>query len=454
MIKRASLHGHWSSRTAFILAVTGSAVGLGNVWKFPYIAGENGGGAFVLVYLLCVVVIGLPIMMSEVMLGRRGRRNPISTMQALGQEEAHNSKWGLLGLNGIVAGILILSFYSVIGGWSLSYVFYSADGLFRNASAEQVGSLFSDMLADWKGLLFAYSVFVVMTIIVVAGGVERGLEKAVRILMPALFLMQLVLLVYAYREGDWTQGMLFLFKPDWSALTGEVFLLAMGQAFFTLSIGMGAVMAYGAYLPQDTSILNTSVMVIVADTVVALLAGMIIFPIMFQYGLSPTEGEGLVFKTLPIAFGNMGGGVIVGTLFFLLLVLGAWTSAIGLLEPAVAWFIERIEVKRWQAAWLMGLMVWLLGCLSVFSFNLLADVQFFQGTLFDNIDYVATNILLPISGLFIALFAGWKMCQNSSSVELDIGADRLYQGWRLLIRWIAPIAVAAIFCHGMGWLSF
>lgn len=375
-------------------------------------------------------------------------------MASLGHEESSNAQWRLLGLNGILAGVLILSFYSVIGGWCLSYVFYSADGLFRDASAEQVSNLFGAMLADWKGLLFAYTVFVTMTTIVVAGGIERGLEKAVRVLMPALFVMQLILLVYAYREGAWSEGLLFLFKPDWSALTGDVFLVAMGQAFFTLSIGMGAVMAYGAYLPQDTSILGTSVMVIVADTIVALLAGMIIFPIMFQYGLSPTEGEGLVFKTLPIAFGNMGGGVVVGTLFFLLLVLGAWTSAIGLLEPTVAWFIERVGLKRWQAAWLMGGVVWLLGLLSVLSFNLMADFQFFKGTWFDNVDYVSTNILLPISGFFIALFAGWKMCQNSSSEELDIGTDLLYQGWRILIRWVAPLGVAAIFCHGMGWLSF
>ncbi|MEM7284552.1 MAG: sodium-dependent transporter, partial [Pseudomonadota bacterium] len=291
------------------------------------------------------------------------------------------------------------------------------------------------------------------TTLIVAGGIERGLEKAVRVLMPALFVMQLILVVYAYRQGAWSEGVEFLFKPDWRALTGDSVLIAMGQAFFTLSIGMGAVMAYGAYLPQDTSILGTSVMVIVADTVVALLAGLIIFPIMFQYGLSPAEGEGLIFKTLPIAFGNMNGGVIFGTLFFLLLVLGAWTSAIGLLEPAVAWFIERLSLVRWKAAWLVGGGVWVLGLVSVFSFNLLADWQFFKGNWFDNVDYFSTNILLPVSGFFIAIFAGWKMCQNSSSEELDIGTAGLYRGWRLLIRWVAPIAVAVIFVRGMGWLG-
>ena len=454
MIKRVSLHGHWSSRTGFILAVAGSAVGLGNIWKFPYITGENGGGAFVLVYLLCVMGIGLPIMMAEILLGRRGRRNPITTMKILGDEEAHKGAiWRVVGVNGLIAGVFILSFYSVIAGWSLAYIFQNLSGTFTSATAESMTSFYDNMLSSWQQLLGWHTLFMLMTIIVVARGVERGLERAVRVLMPALFIMQIILVIYAFNHGAWEEGVRFLFQPDWSKLTGDAVLIAMGQAFFTLSIGMGAVMAYGAYLPQNTSIVGTSVAVVLADTVVAILAGLIIFPIVFQNGLSPSEGEGLVFKTLPLAFGNMTGGLFFGTLFFLLVTLGAWTSSIGLIEPGVAWLIESKGVSRAWAAWLIGLIVWVVGLATVFSFNLLADFRFLRGTLFDNIDYLTTNIMLPLGGLLIAIFAGWIMCRNSSNEELDVGKGKVYRGWRFLTRWVAPMGVLLIFLKATGLLD-
>ncbi|MDH5583898.1 MAG: sodium-dependent transporter, partial [Gammaproteobacteria bacterium] len=329
--KRTSLHGHWSSRMAFILAVTGSAVGLGNVWKFPYVAGQNGGGAFVLVYLICVIVIGMPVMMSEILIGRRGRRNPVATMQLLGEEEGSSRNWRLVGGIGVLAGILILSYYSVIAGWTLSYVVKSASGVFAGASPQAVSSEFGDFVGNWKSVTFWHTLFMTLCVIVVARGVERGLEQAVRFMVPALLVLMFVLLGYSISTGYFAQGVAFLFTPDFDRLGWDGVLAALGQAFFTLSIGMGAIMAYGAYLPEETSIAGSSAAVVAADTFIAIVAGLAIFPLVFANGLDPAEGPGLVFQTLPLAFGQMSGGVFFSTIFFVLLAFAAWTSAIGLM---------------------------------------------------------------------------------------------------------------------------
>ncbi len=448
--KRASLHGQWSSKLAFILAVTGSAVGLGNIWKFPYMVGVNGGGAFVLIYLLCVLVIGLPIMMSEIMLGRRGRRNPVATMQILGEEEAGHMKWGLVGFMGVLAGFIILSFYSVIAGWTVSYVFKAATNQFANSDAATIGEMFSSFIANPVITGFWHTLFMAMTVILVALGVERGLEKAVRFMVPALLFLLLMLLGYAVNSGAFVQGLEFMFRPDFSKVSGGMVLAAMGQAFFTLSVGMGAVMAYGAYLPQETSIARTSVAVVFADTAIAILAGLVIFPIVFANGLDPADGPGLVFQTLPLAFGQMAGSSIFGTLFFLLLSLAALTSAISLMEPAVAWMIERHLLSRPAAATVVGVIIWLLGILTVLSFSTLKDLTFLKGTMFDNFDYLTSNIMLPLGGLLITLFAGWVMCSNSSSDELDPDAGNVYRLWRLLTRYVVPVAVALVFLNAVG----
>jgi len=448
--RRSSLHGQWSSKLAFILAVTGSAVGLGNIWKFPYMAGVNGGGAFVLVYLACVIAIGLPIMMSEIMIGRRGRRNPVATMQILGEEEAGQLKWGLVGIMGVVAGFLILSFYSVIAGWALAYVFKAAANEFAGQDTAAIGAMFDAFVANPLVIGFWHSVFMILTVTLVALGVERGIEKAVEIMVPALLILLLVLLGYAINLDTFAQGVAFLFEPDFSKVSGETVLSAMGLAFFTLSIGMGAVMAYGAYLPQEASIVQTSLAVVVADTAIALLAGLVIFPIVFAHGLDPTEGPGLVFQTLPLAFGHMSGGSLLGTLFFVLLSFAALTSAISLMEPAVAWMIERNHVSRPTAAVVVGSVIWALGILTVLSFSTLQDVTLFNRTIFGNIDYLATNLLLPLGGLMITIFAGWVMCGNSSSDELDPQAGYVYRAWRLLARYVAPVAVLLVFLNAIG----
>ncbi len=295
-----------------------------------------------------------------------------------------------------------------------------------------------------------HSLFMLITVVVVARGVERGLEQAVRIMVPALILILLGLLVYAMTTGAFMEGLSFLFKPDFSKLTGASVLAAMGQAFFSLSVGMGAVMAYGAYLPKEESIIQTSVAVVLADTGIALLAGLVIFPIVFANGLDPAEGPGLVFQTLPLALGKIPGGILVGTLFFLLLSFAGLTSAISLLEPAVAWLVESRGLRRSAAAILAGGIIWLLGLLTVLSFNELADFKFLRGTLFDNIDFLTSNILLPLGGLFITVFAGWVMCENSSSDELDPAAGSFFRLWRGLARYVAPLALLLVFLNAIG----
>jgi len=446
--KRDSLHGHWSSRMAFILAVTGSAVGLGNIWKFPYIAGQNGGGAFVLVYLVCVIVIGLPVMMSEILIGRRGRRNPVATMELLGKEEGSSGNWRLVGSMGVVAGILILSYYSVIAGWTLAYVLKSASGVFVGADAVAVGAQFEGFVGNWKAIGFCHTLFMALTIFVVARGVERGLEQAVRFMVPALLFLMLVLLGYSINSGYFGQGVAFMFTPDFDKLTWGSVLAALGQAFFTLSIGMGAIMAYGAYLPEETSITGASAAVVTADTSIAILAGLAIFPLVFANGLDPADGPGLVFQTLPLAFGQMAGGVFFSTIFFILLSFAAWTSAIGLMEPAVAWLVERYNRTRVQATVIIGGLIWAVGLGSVLSFNVLADTRFLAGTIFDNIDYLTSNIMLPLGGLLITIFAGWVMCRNSTSDELG-SSGGLYKAWRLLARFVAPIGILFVLINAV-----
>ena len=456
--KRQSVHGQWSSRWAFILAATGSAVGLGNIWKFPYIAGENGGGAFVLIYLVCICLIGVPIMMAEIMLGRRGRQNPVMTMETLAKEEGVSTHWKLLGLMGVLAGFFILSYYSVIAGWALSYIFTSASGTFVGSSAETVGNIFGGLVSSpWK-LLIWHTLFMVITMLVVARGVRSGLEKAVMWLMPGMFIILILLVGYAIAKGNFAEGFAFLFSPDFSKLEWGTVLTAMGHAFFTLSLGMGAIMIYGSYLPENVSIAKTGFMVAMADTLVALLAGLAIFPIVFANGLDTDSGPGLVFQTLPIAFGQMPGGVFFGTLFFVMLVFAAWSSSISLIEPAVTWLVEKKKMTRGKACVISGIVTWLLGIVTVMSFNKWAFEFTFAGQkktegLFDMLDILTANIMLPLGGLLIAIFAGWQMAKTSTTDELAMNAaDVSYKLWRFLVRYVTPVAVIIIMLKALGLL--
>jgi len=390
----------------------------------------------------------MPVMMSEILIGRRGRRNPIATMELLGKEEGSSGNWRLVGSMGVLAGILILSYYSVIAGWTLAYVLKSATGVFVGASAAEVGEEFGGFVGNWKAIGFSHTLFMAWTIFVVARGVERGLEQAVRFMVPALLILMLVLLGYSINSGYFGQGVAFMFTPDFDKLTWDSVLAALGQAFFTLSIGMGAIMAYGAYLPEETSITGASAAVVTADTAIAILAGLAIFPLVFANGLDPADGPGLVFQTLPLAFGQMAGGMFFSTIFFVLLSFAAWTSAIGLMEPAVAWMVERYNRTRAQATVIIGVLIWAIGFGSVLSFNVLADTTFLAGTVFDNIDYLTSNIMLPLGGLLITIFAGWVMCRNSTSDELG-SSGTLYKAWRMLARFIAPIGILFVLINAV-----
>ncbi|MFP4243700.1 MAG: sodium-dependent transporter [Ectothiorhodospira sp.] len=462
MRKETSIHGQWSSKLAFVLAATGSAVGLGNIWRFPYIAGENGGGAFVLVYLLCILLIGLPVMIGEILLGRRGRQSPINTMASLSHEEGLSRAWGLIGWLGVAAGFMILSFYSVIAGWSLSYVVRTAGGVFSGLDVEGVRGVFDALVGDPERLLAWHTLFMVMNVMVVSRGVRSGLEQAVKFLMPALLGLLLVLVVYAISIGHFAEGLRFLFAPDFGKIDGEVVLMAMGQAFFTLSLGMGAIMIYGSYLSSRASIMRTSATVVSADTLVAILAGVAIFPIVFASGLQPDEGPGLIFVTLPMAFSEMPGGVIFGTLFFILLVMAAWTSSISLMEPAVAWLVENRDMERVRASVIVGLVAWVLGIGTVLSFNLWSspigfhlnlggeEPVFIGGTPFSMMDYLTSNVMLPLGGLFIALFVGWRMTRRSVQDELGVGAGLLFRGWYMVLRFLAPIGILLVFLNAVN----
>jgi len=449
MSSNTSIHGFWQSRWLFILAATGSAVGLGNIWKFPYITGENGGGAFVLVYLLCISIIGIPVMIAEVSLGRMGRQSPINTMKALAQKAGASPLWSSIGWMGAIAGFLILSFYSVIAGWALSYTLDMASGNFVNISAENSGKIFGDLLANPTQLTIWHTAFMILTLGVVARGVNAGLEKAIKILMPLLFILLFILFGYALSSSGFSQGFSFMFDFDFSKLTTESIMVALGHAFFTLSLGLGAIMAYGAYMPADTSIAKTILIVAFLDTAVAIMAGLAIFPIVFANGLEPSAGPGLLFQTLPIAFGQMTGGIIFGTMFFVLVSFAAWSSAISLAEPIVAWFVEKFKMSRALAAVIIGTSAWLLGLATVFSFNIWSDVKMFDKTVFDMLDFLTTNIMLPMGGLFISIFVGWKMSESKMMNEVGIDSPILFKFWRFTLRFLAPIAILAVLINGL-----
>ncbi len=444
------MHGAWASRWTFFLAATGSAVGLGNIWKFPYITGENGGGAFVVVYLLCILLVGLPIMVAEVMLGRRGRSSPVNSMRLLTSEADLHGGWNGIGWLGVAAGLFILSYYSVISGWALHYILEMASGSFLGANAAAADQIFGGLLADHETLIMWQSIFMLMTIGVVAGGVTNGLGVAVRILMPMLFVLLIVLMAFAYNQGDFGKGASFLFSFNYEDLTLEGVLEALGHAFFTLSLGMGAIMAYGAYMPEHAKVGQTVVLVGLADTVVALMAGMAIFPIVFANpGIDASAGPGLMFVTLPVAFGNMAGGIMFGTVFFVLVTVAAWSSAIALIEPAVAYLMESRRLHRITATLVLGVFAWLLGLGSVFSFNLWKEHTFAEFTFFDFMDFLTSSIMLPLSGLFIAMFVGWVMKPEILGDELSDENPTIYKLWLAVLRYVAPLAVLVILVLGI-----
>lgn len=441
---------HWTNRWTFILATAGSAIGLGNIWKFPYMTGVNGGSAFVLVFLVCIAVVGIPLMMCEIMLGRRAQRNPVDGMQKLAEEASASGLWKWVGIMGLFAGLLILGFYSVIAGWVLDYVGRAASGVFKGMNGRMAQDHFEAFLATPLEMILWHTLFLAMTMGVVARGVNAGLEKANKILMPALFAILLVLLGYSMAVGNFADSARFMFTPDFSKVTPGAVLSALGHAFFSLSLGMGAVMVYGSYLQPHISIARTTLYVAIADTAVGLLVGLAIFALVFANGLEPAAGPGLIFQTLPIAFGSMPAGSFMGTLFFLLVAFAAWTSAISLVEPAISWITENSDISRRRAALMVALIDWVLGVAVVLSFNEWNDVKLLLGlNIFDTLDKLTTNIMLPMGGLLMAIFAGWVMQTNHVREELGLALGA-YGFWRLTIRFVSPLAIIAIFLYLVG----
>jgi len=441
-------HAQWSSKMAFILAATGSAVGLGNIWRFSYMVGESGGAAFVLIYLACVALVGLPILVAEWLIGRRGQENPINAMVDLARKNGLFPAWALVGASGVLAAFLILSFYSVIGGWSLSYTLGSVTGAFSGQDADGISSIFTGLLGNPLALTLWHTAFMALVIWIVARGVTKGLEGAVRTLMPALVVLMLVLVGYGMTTGYFGEALAFMFSPDWSAVNGEVVLAAMGQAFFTLSLGMGIMMAYGSYLGQDVNLISTARTVIILDTAIALLAGLAIFPIVFANGLSPGEGPGLIFVTLPLAFGNMTGGVVLGLMFFLLLTFAALTSAISLLEPVVELMEERTPLSRVSATLVGGVAVWALGIAALMSFNVWDDFLILGLNVFDLLDTFTSKFLLPLTGLGAILFVAWRLDRTSVAAELNLSGGQVTL-WQVVSRFVAPVGVIAVFVSSL-----
>ena len=435
--------------------------------------GENGGGAFVLLYIISVILIALPIMVAEVFIGRHGKQNPVDSLKFTANEssrfdfiEVDNdlnrirsrrqqysnttdyTNWQLIGWSGIIAGILILSFYSVIAGWTMSYVFKAISGSFYLIDLTQSQEIFTNLTSDPEKLLAWHTLFMFFTCYICSKGVKGGLEKAVKLLIPILFIILIGLGFYSFTLPGFSDGINYMFVPDINKITPEVILGAMGMAFFSLSIGMGSLMIYGSYLSKDSSISEVTSIVAFADTFVAILAGIIIFPMVFTFNLDPsTAGPGLIFQTLPIAFGAMPFGNIIATFFFILLFFAALTSSISLIEPAISYLIERFSFDRIEATYRIGFITWLIGLGTLLSFNLLSDIKFFDMTFFDLLDTLTSKVTLPLGGLMMAVFVGFIVKRNIVEAELSLSAS-IFNLWRFIIKFIAPIAVTLIFING------
>ena len=458
----------WSSKTSFILAAAGSAVGLGNIWKFPYIAGENGGAAFLFIYLICIMLIGLPILNIEILLGRTTKKNPVGAFVALSDSKF----WKYVGIVGVFASFTILSFYSVVGGWSLAYTYEALIGTFNTSAFDNpssAGEFFDLKNSNALWVLGYHTLFLSMVVIILLSGVRAGLEKASKFLMPILIFILLILVVQGLILPDANKGVSFLFQPDWSKINGQTILLALGHAFFTLSLGMGAMMTYGSYLSDNDDVVNASYLVAFLDTVIAVFAGLAIFTVVFSSGYDPTAGPGLVFHVLPPLLSDLVGGYVFALLFFLLLSIAAVTSGISILEVSVAYLVDEQKFSRKKAVLIMASLVYLAAIPCALSFNLLADSTIdFQGkpfTFFDIADYLASNVLLPLGGLFLAIFAGYFWGIDEVIKNLLIGeSNSIYFGnsiaksqnfkniFGFTVKYICPILIFLVFLYSIGWI--
>lgn len=447
----------WGSKIGFILAAAGSAIGLGNIWKFPYIAGQNGGAAFIIIYIICIAIIGLPVIMAEILMGRTTQRNPVGAFRALTKSKF----WPVVGSMGVVAGFVILSFYAVVAGWAVGYIYESAAGHFSSFnSPSAAGNHFVDLTSNVYWGIGMLAIFMLLTMVFVYAGVQKGIERGSIILMPVLLVLLIVVMIRGITLEGSSAGLSFLFEPDWSKVTGSTILEALGHAFFTLSLGMGAMMTYGSYMSSKDSIPSAAVQIVVLDTLIAIIAGVAIFTAVFATGQDVAVGPGLIFHTLPIVFTKVPGGYIIAILFFFLLTIAALTSAISLLEVVTAYFIDEKKWKRHNAVMVFGTFAFLVGVPSALSFNVMADTTLWGLNFFDLANYLSSNIMLPLGGLLISVFVAYVWGLDRAIVELKNGAEKLFEKynwridvWKVLIKFFAPILIFLVLLNSIGILE-
>ncbi len=424
-------------------------MGLGNIWKFPYVAGQNGGGAFLVVYLFFIVAIGLPVMLSEFSIGRSAQRNAIGSFKKL----AAGTPWYLVGVMGVAAAFLILSFYSAVAGWTLEYISKSVTNVFAGKDEAELNLLFGTFISGtWRPLFWQF-IFMGLTVWIVIAGVKKGIEKYTKILMPLLVAMIIVLCIRSVTLPGAVEGLAFLFKPDFSALTADAVLGALGQAFFSLSLGMGTLITYGSYIGKNNNLSSTVVQVSAADTIIAIMAGIAIFPAVFAFGIDPAEGPGLVFITLPNIFQQMTGGYFFALIFFVLLAVAALTSSISVLEVVVAYFVEELNLTRKRATIFAAAMISVLGVFCTLSFGIMSEISIFGMVFFDLMDFTASNLLLPLGGFFIVMFIGWYIGSGPARSEISNEGSlqvKHFPVYLFLVRFIAPFAITLVFIYGLG----
>lgn len=451
MEQQTSAH-RWSSYYTFLAASIGTAIGLANIWKFTYVAGANGGGMFVLLYILAMAFVAVPALIAEMMIGQHGGRSVIGTMRVLRQRDGISRHWELYGLFAMLGVFIVLSFYAVIAGWTIDYFIISLRGAFANIDSAGTASLFDRLQADPARMALFQALFLLFTVGTVAIGLNRGVERILGTLTPTLFVLILVMLVYAILYADFARGVAFLLKPDFGSFNVTVLLMAMGQAFFSLGVGLGVMMTVGAYTNTSVSIAKAAIIIGAADCGVAILAGLSIFPIVFTYGLTPEEGPALIFLTLPVAFGQMPGGEVLGPLFFVLMTLAALTSSIVIFEVIVVWLEEYTNWSRVRLAWLAGLALWIAGLATVFSFNIWADIRplgmfsaFADKTIFDLLDYLASNLLMPLGGIVVCILAAWVLPGAVTRARTGFDSERTFMVWQKLVRYFVPLIIALVF---------
>lgn len=452
MTARANPRNLWIGRWGFVLAATGSAVGLGNIWKFPYMTGEYGGGAFVVIYLLCIMALGIPIMMTEIAFGRRGRGSPIDAVRRVAHESGRGSGWSIFGWMSMLTGFMILAFYVVVAGWSVSYLWKAVSGGLGGANIEDMTAIFNANNASPWNLGFWSTLVTIITMVIVGKGVQEGIEKSVRWMMPGMVILLLIMIIHAIFTGGFGAAANFMFAFEFGKLSSEGLLAALGHAFFTLSLSAGAIMAYGAYLPDDKSIARTTFTVAICDTLIALMAGLAIFPAIFANGMDPSAGPGLIFMSLPLAFEQMPMGTLLEIIFFAMLSVAALTSAISMIEATVAWLTESKGMTRKGAAWATGIVLWLVSLLAMLSFNIGADWTLAGKHFFDWLDYLTSRWMMPLGGLGLAIMAGFLLRNDIFKAELGLSRSQ-HALWLFMIRYVSPLGIILIFIDALGLVS-